>query len=173
MRPKKRNRSDWNKSDCHYLFKLMANKDEYAVARLYTSGDFEAKLKRQFEGGLKMKFHLAPPLLAKCDPDTGHLMKSEYGPWVFSAMKQWDLFGCTAECRAERAAIEDYLATLQELMTGLTPDNHALAREIAALPEKIRGFGHVKERHLAAFREEHAQLMETWHNPAERPSAAE
>ena len=167
-----------------YLFKLMAYKDEYEVARLYTSGDFEAKLKRQFEGDLTMKFHLAPPLLAKRDPDTGYLIKREYGPWVFSAMKQlaklkrlrggkWDLFGRTAERQAERAAIEDYLATLQELMTGLAPDNHALAKEIAALPEKIRGFGHVKERHLAAFREEHAQLMESWHNPAERPSAAE
>jgi indolepyruvate ferredoxin oxidoreductase len=167
-----------------YLFKLMAYKDEYEVARLYTSGDFEKKLKRQFEGDLTVTYHLAPPLLARRDPVTGHLIKREFGSWMFTAFKllarfkhlrgtRWDIFGRTEERKSERQEIQDYLATLDELTAGLTPENFALAVEIAALPEKIRGFGHIKERHLKAYHAEHGQLMEAWRNPVERPSAAE
>jgi len=166
------------------LFKLMAYKDEYEVARLYTAPEFRDKLERQFDGELKLKFHLAPPLFAQRDPDTGQLQKREYGAWVLSAFKllaglrklrgtRFDPFGYTEERRTERQLIEDYLATLDELLPGLNPDNHALALQIAAIPEKIRGYGHVKERHLKAAKGEEAQLIEAWRNPEARPTAAE
>jgi len=167
-----------------YLFKLMAYKDEYEVARLYTDGKFLDKLRAQFDGDLKLKFHLAPPLLAQRDPDTGHLQKREYGPWIFSAFKllakfkglrgtRFDVFGYTEERRMERQLIEDYVATVDELLAGLTPENHALAIEIARIPEKIRGFGHVKERHLETAKAEEAQLLEAWRNPTPHATAAE
>jgi indolepyruvate ferredoxin oxidoreductase len=167
-----------------YLFKLMAYKDEYEVARLYTDGAFLEKLNRQFDGDLKLKFQLAPPLFAQRDPDTGHLQKREYGPWIFTAFKllakmkglrggRFDVFGYTEERRTERRLIDDYIATVDELLAGLTPDNHALAVEIARIPEKIRGFGHVKERHLDAAKAEEAQLLDAWRNPTPHATAAE
>ena len=166
------------------LFKLMAYKDEYEVARLYTSGDFETKLRRQFEGALKLKFHLAPPLLARRHPETGHLVKREFGPWIFSAFKllarfkglrgtAFDIFGRSAERRQERRLIEDYLETLAALAAGLDADNHALAVEIAKLPEEIRGFGHVKERNTVRVKAREAELLTAWRHPSPRASAAE
>ncbi len=166
------------------LFKLMAYKDEYEVARLYTSEAFQAALAQQFDGDLKLKFHLAPPLLAQRDPETGELIKREYGPWVMTAFKllakmkglrggTWDIFGRTEERRAERAAIPAYRAVIEEVLSGLNPDNHALAREIANIPAQIRGFGHIKERSQKAAAAEQAQLLETWRNPQSQPTAAE
>ncbi|MBT3371662.1 MAG: indolepyruvate ferredoxin oxidoreductase family protein [Rhodospirillaceae bacterium] len=166
------------------LFKVMAYKDEYEVARLYTGEAFQAALAQQFDGDLKLKFHLAPPLLAKRDPDSGELIKREYGPWVMTAFKlltkmkglrggTFDIFGRTEERRAERAAIPAYRAVMEEVLTSLTPDNHALAREIASIPAKIRGYGHIKERSQKAAAAEQAQLLEAWRNPLSQPSAAE
>ncbi|MDP6830031.1 MAG: indolepyruvate ferredoxin oxidoreductase family protein, partial [Alphaproteobacteria bacterium] len=166
------------------LFKLMAYKDEYEVARLYSGEAFENALRQQFDGALRLKFHLAPPLLARRDPDSGHLIKREYGPWVMTAFKllakmkglrggTWDIFGRTEERRAERAAIPAYRGVLEELLAGLTPDNHALAKEIANLPAKIRGFGHIKERSQKAAAAEQIQLLEAWRNPQSQPTAAE
>jgi indolepyruvate ferredoxin oxidoreductase len=138
------------------LFKLMAYKDEYEVARLYTDGDFLKRLGQQFEGDYKLRFHLAPPLTAGRDPKTGHLRKREYGPRMLSAFRLlaklkglrgtvFDIFGRTEERRAERQAIADYRALLDEIATNLTAASHATAVELAAVPLEVRGFGHVKE----------------------------
>jgi indolepyruvate ferredoxin oxidoreductase len=164
-----------------YLFKLMAYKDEYEVARLYTSGDFETRVKQTFDGDYKLHFHLAPPLLARKD-EKGHLVKREFGPWVFTAFRllaklkglrggALDIFGYTAERRAERQLIADYRQTVAELVAGLTPANHALAVEIAQIPEQIRGYGHIKEAHLSKARARWTELTQSWRQP-QAPSAA-
>jgi indolepyruvate ferredoxin oxidoreductase len=159
-----------------YFFKLMSYKDEYEVARLYTSGEFGEKLAAQFEGDYKLRFHLAPPLLSKRDPVTGELRKREFGPWVWHAFKllaklkglrggALDVFGRTEERRTERALIGEYEATVTQLLAGLVPGKLALAVQIASIPEEIRGFGHVKERHLKAAREKQAGLLAQWAQP--------
>jgi indolepyruvate ferredoxin oxidoreductase len=158
-----------------YLFKLMAYKDEYEVARLYTSGDFEQRVRETFDGDFRLHLNLAPPLLAKKDAQ-GHLVKAEYGPWVFTAFRllkrlkflrggAFDLFGRTAERRTERQLILDYRATVEELLRKLSLGNHALAVEIARVPEFIRGYGHVKEAQLASAKAKEAQLLAQWRNP--------
>ncbi|OWW19094.1 indolepyruvate ferredoxin oxidoreductase family protein [Noviherbaspirillum denitrificans] len=151
-------------------FKLMAYKDEYEVARLYTNGQFVDKLKQQFDGDFSLKFNLAPPLLAKKD-SKGRLLKAEYGSWMWKAfgvlakMKKLrgtklDLFGHTAERKMERALIEEYRGTILSLLDKLNKDNLALAVQIAALPEKVRGFGHVKETAVQQYRDERKVLLE-------------
>jgi indolepyruvate ferredoxin oxidoreductase len=153
-----------------YLFKLMAYKDEYEVARLYTDGSFAKQIAASFDGDLKLEFHLAPPLLARHDPVTGRPRKMNFGPWMMKAFDglarfkflrgtPFDPFGYSTERKTERRLIEDYRAVVEELVKGLTPENHALAVEIASIPEKIRGFGPVKERHLTAAKAEEAALL--------------
>ena len=166
-----------------YFFKLMAYKDEYEVARLYTSGEFRKKLDEQFDGNFKLRFHLAPPLFSKRDPVTGELQKREYGPWVFAAFKllakmkglrggALDIFGRTSERRTERALIGEYETTIRSLLSRLDRDNLATAVQIASIPEEIRGFGHVKERNLAAAKEKEAKLLAGFGVPVERKAAA-
>jgi indolepyruvate ferredoxin oxidoreductase len=167
-----------------YAFKLMAYKDEYEVARLYTDGEFLRKLHGQFEGDFRLAFHLAPPLFAQRDPATGQLRKRAYGPWVMSALRllagmrrlrgtAFDVFGRTDERRTERKLIADYEALLAELCDKLTPDNHRLAVELASIPEQIRGFGHVKEAHLAKAKAREAELIAAFRAPPARATAAE
>ena len=154
-----------------YAYKLMAYKDEYEVARLYTDGVFLNNLKNTFDGDYKLQFNLAPPLLAKRDPRTGHLQKMTFGPWLLPAFRALaklrvlrgtplDVFGYTAERKMERQLIADYFATVESLLAGLKPDNVALAAEIAAIPEHIRGYGHVKEAHLDTAKAQEAALLE-------------
>ncbi|WP_182656538.1 indolepyruvate ferredoxin oxidoreductase family protein [Stenotrophomonas lacuserhaii] len=158
-----------------YLFKLMAYKDEYEVARLYTSGDFQRRLQQQFEGDYQLRFHLAPPLFAKKDAQ-GRLIKKEYGPWMLKAFGvlaklkflrggRLDPFGRTAERVGERRLITDYEATVQLLLDGLDYHRLALAVEIASIPEHIRGYGHVKEAHLEKAKAREATLLAQWNNP--------
>ncbi|MEO8742449.1 MAG: indolepyruvate ferredoxin oxidoreductase family protein, partial [Lysobacteraceae bacterium] len=165
-----------------YAFKLMAYKDEYEVARLYTSGDFQRRVAQQFEGDYKIRFHLAPPLFSKKDAD-GHLIKKEYGPWMLTAFRMlaklrflrggaFDIFGRTEERRTERKLIEDYFANINELLAGLSPDNLSLAVAIASMPERIRGYGHVKETHLAEVLPQWALLMQRWRHPVDARKAA-
>jgi indolepyruvate ferredoxin oxidoreductase len=159
-----------------YLFKLMAYKDEYEVARLYTDTDFLARVAAQFEGDYTLKVHLAPPLWAKEDPVTGEPRKRAYGPWMLSAMRvlaklkglrgtALDVFGYSAERRTERRLVDDYRRTIEELLGTLTADRIALAAEIASIPEHIRGYGPVKQRHLAEASARQAELMAEWRNP--------
>ena len=150
--------------------KLLAYKDEYEVARLYSDGDFRGKIERMFEGDYRLVFHLAPPLLAKPDPRTGEPAKMTFGPWIMGAFRllaklkglrgtAFDPFGRTEERRTERALIAEYERAVEDLLAGLSRDNHALAVEIASLPESIRGFGHVKAKSVAAARAKQAELF--------------
>ena len=155
-----------------YLFKLMAYKDEYEVARLYSETSFLDRVKSAFDGEkLRFEFHLAPPLLARRNPVTGEPKKMSFGPWilkVFAALAKLkflrgtalDPFGYTAERQTERRLIAEYEKLLDELVEGLTQNNHQFAVALAMIPEKIRGFGPVKQRHLAAAKAEEAALLE-------------
>jgi len=160
------------------LFKLMSYKDEYEVARLYSSGHFVRALEAQFEGDYRVRFHLAPPLLAQRDPRTGHLRKREFGPWMMKAFAllaplkrlrgtRLDPFGYTAERRRERALIGEYEHALGRLLDGLRPQNRDLAVEIAALPLGMRGFGHVKERNVQLVQSRGAILMQRFEDAGE------
>jgi len=161
-----------------YLFKLMAYKDEYEVARLYAGTDFLKRVEGQFEGEYRIKMHLAPPLWAKADPATGEPRKREYGPWMLKAMRllarfrflrgtALDLFGYSAERRMERQLIADYEKVVGELLDTLDAARLPLAAEIAAIPEFIRGYGPVKDRHLADAKAREAQLIAQWRNPTD------
>jgi indolepyruvate ferredoxin oxidoreductase len=142
------------------LFKVMAFKDEYEVARLYTDGTFQRMVDGLFEGGPKLKVHLSPPLLAQVDPITGRPAKRAFGPWVFALFRvmkhfkglrgtAFDPFGRSAERRHERTLRDEYLALAAEIAARLRPDNHVVAVALLAQPAKIRGFGPVKEAALA------------------------
>jgi indolepyruvate ferredoxin oxidoreductase len=166
-----------------YYFKLLAVKDEYEVARLYTDGDFVKRVAAQFEGDYKLTFHLAPPLSNKPDPVTGEAKKSTYGPWMMTAFRvlakmkglrgtPLDVFGRTHERRTERQLITDYEALIDELLPRLAPHNHAIAVELASIPEHIRGYGHVKDRHLKAAKAKEAELVASFRAAAPGAAAA-
>jgi indolepyruvate ferredoxin oxidoreductase len=152
------------------LFTVMAYKDEYEVARLYTDGAFIKKLQQQFDGDFTVDYHLAPPLLASRDPATGEPKKRAFGPWMRHVFKllTWlrplrgtvlDIFGYTQERRMERRLIADYEAIVRELSASLNPGNHALAIEIASLPAKMRGFGHIKARNVESAKACETELL--------------
>ena len=164
-----------------YFYKLMAYKDEYEVARLYTTGAFAEKVANMFEGDYKMKFHLAPPIMAKTDSN-GQLIKQEFGPWMMKAFGvlaklkglrggAFDIFGYTAERKMERALIGEYRNTVGGLLGKLNADNLSQAVAIASIPEDIRGYGHVKERHLKAAKAKEATLLASFGKPAENRAA--
>ncbi|MEX0752899.1 MAG: indolepyruvate ferredoxin oxidoreductase family protein [Xanthobacteraceae bacterium] len=154
-----------------YLFKLMAYKDEYEVARLYAAESFMQQVKAEFDGDMRFEFHLAPPLFAPRDRNTGLPRKLGFGAWMLPVFKTLaklkglrgtmiDPFGHTRERRTERKLIEDYVAMLGHILTKLDSNNHHVATALAAIPEKIRGFGHVKMLHLAAAKAEEAALLD-------------
>jgi len=155
-----------------YLFKLMAYKDEYEVARLHTDKRFTDKVEALFEGDYKLVHHLAPPGIAKKN-ERGELVKQPFGPWMRTAFgvlarlkglrgSALDLFGRSEERQMERSLIDEYRTSIEELLLKLDSGNVELAAEIARLPEEIRGYGHVKARHLAAVRPKWAALMQRW-----------
>jgi len=163
----------------------MAYKDEYEVARLYTEEAFAEQVKNTFDGEkLRLHVHLSPPLLAPKD-SAGRPRKITFGPWVFGLFRllaklkglrgtAFDIFGYSAERRTERGLIADYEAMLEEVLPRLTPENHHLAVGLAAIPEKIRGFGHIKMRNLAAAKADEAALFEQFRTgPAPLLKAAE
>ena len=166
------------------FFRLMAYKDEYEVARLYTDGRFMEQINQQFEGEFELRLNMAPPLIAQRDANTGHLQKREFGPWMLKLMPllarmkglrggPLDLFGRTAERRMERQLITDYENTIAEVLAGLNHDNHAMAATIAEVPDRIRGFGHVKEKALARAKKAEAEMLELFRAPSTRTTAAE
>lgn len=157
------------------LFRLMAYKDEYEVARLHSDPAFLTSIAQQFEGDYRLEFNLAPPLLARKDPATGRPLKRRFGAWLLpvfrglAALKglrgtPFDPFGYTAERRMERRLIERYRATVDGLLPSLDATNLELAVEIAELPSTIRGYGHVKQRAVAAFEERESQLLARYAN---------
>jgi indolepyruvate ferredoxin oxidoreductase len=146
------------------LFRLMAYKDEYEVARLYTDGRFAEKLAREFEGTPRLRFHLAPPILGRRDA-AGRPLKQAFGPWMWHVFRllaalrrlrgtPFDLFGRTAERRQERRLAEDYRRTVEDILSawGRGPIDFASALQLAKWPERIRGFGHVKDASIALAR---------------------
>ena len=168
--------TDLTEAVARYYFKLLAIKDEYEVARLYAETDFVARVAAQFEGDYKLRFHLAPPALNKPDPQAGEPRKSTYGAWmlpVFRTLAKWrrfrggalDVFGRSAERKAERALIGQYEALVDELLAKLAPANYELAVALASVPEHIRGYGHVKERHLRDAKAREAALLERFRGP--------
>lgn len=160
-------------------YKLLAYKDEYEVARLYSDGEFIARLDEQFEPGYRLSFHLAPPLLAKQDKDNGRLLKREYGAWMMPVFRllsrfkflrgsRFDPFAYTAERKMERRLISDYESGMERLFGVLSSDGvnrgdqstaqYQVAVEIAGLPEFIRGYGHIKEANLDTVQRREAIL---------------
>ena len=134
----------------------MAYKDEYEVGRLYSNGDFLAKIAQQFSGDYELRFHLAPPVLGKRDPQTQQPIKQEFGPWMLKAFAllsklrflrgtALDPFGSTMERKQERADIKDYQDLIVLFTDSLSEENYEIAKELADLPAKLRGFGHVKD----------------------------
>jgi len=161
---------DLAKAAARYLYKLMAYKDEYEVARLLGDAGFWRGINEQFEGNLRVEFHIAPQLFNRRDPDTGRAKKWTLGPWMrpgFAVLAKGkrlrgtalDVFGRTAHRREERALIGHYEATIEELLGSLDLDNRDLAVEIASIPEHIRGYDLVKDAHLRDAREREAELL--------------
>ncbi len=159
--------------------KLLAIKDEYEVARLYTDGQFEAALKTQFARWDAVRLHLAPPIFGRRNAQ-GHPIKTSFGPWVLVALRglaklrtvrgtALDVFGHTQERRTERALVVEYESIIDELLTGLdaTRLNHAVT--IARVPERIRGFGHVKLANIATARAQWAAELSAWRAGPARP----
>jgi indolepyruvate ferredoxin oxidoreductase len=163
-----------------YLFKVMAYKDEYEVARLFTNSEFQDQVRRTFVPGVRMMFHLAPPLLSRIDPATGELRKRAFGPWVITVFRilaklrglrgtVFDPFGYTEERRTERRLIGEYRACLEHILMKLRPENMDLAVEIAQIPEAIRGYGPVKTRNLVQARTRWTELMQRWGKQGHAP----
>ncbi|MFK8030141.1 MAG: indolepyruvate ferredoxin oxidoreductase family protein [Gammaproteobacteria bacterium] len=158
-----------------YAYKLMAYKDEYEVARLYSDPEFKRKLTEQFEGDYKLQFNLSPPAIAPKDKVTGLPKKMTFGAWMMPAFgllaklkflrgTAFDFFGRTDERKMERQLIVDYEKTIAEVLETLSNDNHALAVEIASIPEQIRGYGHVKEEHVEKAKDIETKLLAAWRN---------
>ena len=165
-----------------YLFKLMAYKDEYEVARLHAETGFQQKVAAMFEGDFRINFHLAPPMIARRN-DKGELQKMKFGPAMLAGFRvlarlkglrgtPLDLFGRSEERRTERALIGQYRDSIDHVLASLDAGNHALAVEIARIPEQIKGFGHVKERNLAAARVQWDRLLQQWNDPQHARQAA-
>ncbi len=154
------------------LFKLMAYKDEYEVARLYRSDHFRTALSQQFEGDFKLSFHMAPPLVARRDKRSGELRKQRFGAWmmpVFALLARakrlrgtvLDPFGYSAERRMERGLVAEYATLVDTIIARLTPETREALIEVAVLPMAIRGYGHVKEKAVAAYRNALADRLST------------
>ena len=157
-------------------FKLMTYKDEYEVARLYSSDAFRAGLDAQFDGDAKLRIHLAPPLLSKINPTTGAPIKRAFGPWIFTAMRilakakflrggPFDIFGKTKERRMERQLIIDYFALVNDLCQTLTPSRYDDSVKTLSMVNKVRGFGHVKDRNFQQYQLDLKAQLDTLNQP--------
>jgi indolepyruvate ferredoxin oxidoreductase len=167
-----------------YYAKLLAYKDEYEVARLHVDPVFRERIAAQFEGDYELHFHLAPPAVSHADPVTGRIRKKEFGPWmmaVFGVLARlkglrgtaFDPFARSEDRKLERRLITEYEALIAEIVTGLSPETHATAVALAALPEQIRGYGHVKEASLESARKRWDELLAAFRSPSSTRRAAE
>jgi indolepyruvate ferredoxin oxidoreductase len=158
-------------------FKLLAYKDEYEVARLYTDGAFQRAVAEEFEGDLKLEFHLAPPIFAKPDPITGRPRKRKFGAWTMGLFRvlarlkglrgtAFDPFGHGEDRKLERRLIAEYEALIDVILDGVTTANHALAAALASLPDGIRGYGPVKRESVDAAKAKEAELLTRFRAPA-------
>jgi indolepyruvate ferredoxin oxidoreductase len=159
----------------HALFKLMAIKDEYEVARLFADGSFKRQLNQEFSAWEKLEFHLAPPILGRRDK-RGHLRKQSFGPWMmrvfhllagmrFLRGSLLDPFAYIAERRWERRLLKDYEAALDLIAERLSPANLSIAVALAGYPRKIRGYGHVKEAQARPALAERERLIKAFTEP--------
>jgi indolepyruvate ferredoxin oxidoreductase len=164
------NSSKLAESAARYYYKLLAYKDEYEVARLYTNGDFIKDLESQFSGDYKLVFHLAPPLLSGIDPATGRPKKREFGPWMLKALSvlktfrflrgtPFDIFGYNPERKIERALIGEYEELVDLVLKNANAENLDLCAEILSLPDSIRGYGPVKIQNIEAYYKRKADLV--------------
>jgi indolepyruvate ferredoxin oxidoreductase len=169
-------RHEFSKAVARSYFKLLAYKDEYEVARLYTGKDFVESIDAQFEGEYRLEFNLAPPWLSKRDRRTGEIHKKTFGPWmlkIFNVLKKFkrlrgtslDPFSYTSDRKLERQLIRGFEKDLEKLLTGLNQDNYQTATAIAELPMKIRGYGHVKLAAVENVRAIRDPLWESFDNP--------
>ena len=167
-----------------YYAKLLAYKDEYEVARLHADPIFQERIAAQFEGDYKIHFHLAPPVMSRADPVTGRIKKRQFGPWMMNVFRLLaplkglrgtavDPFGRSPDRKLERRLIAEYERLVEELIERLDSGNHATAVALASIPEQIRGYGHVKEAHLAAARQREAELLAAFRAPRDARQAAE
>jgi indolepyruvate ferredoxin oxidoreductase len=166
--------SELTRAVARYLFKLMAYKDEYEVARLFTEFDVRQYLDREFEGDYRIEFNMAPPLLGRRDPRTGRYPKIQLGPWmrpVFLLLAKlrflrgtvFDIFGKSEHRRRERQLIDQYRTTLEGVLAKLSPHNQGLALEIASVPEMIRGYDVVKERYIEEAAKHEKALLDRFY----------
>ncbi len=166
-------KSELSEAVARYFFKVMSYKDEYEVARLHSDGRLVRQVAEQFTGNYKLEFNLAPPLFARRNPDTGLPMKTTFGPWMMKAFGMlaglkflrgtpFDPFGLSRERRAERRLVKDYEKTVNMMLETLSRDNHAIAVDIARIPEQIRGYGYVKERHLTEAKAREQELLDAY-----------
>ena len=150
------------------------------MARLYTDGDYLKKLNVAFEGDFTLAFHMSPPLLAKPDPVTGIPRKRAFGPWVLSAFRLMaklkgvrgtplDIFGYGEDRKLDRRLIVEYERLVEELIANLDARDYEAAVELASIPEAIRGYGHVKQRHVKHAKQREAALLEKFRNKS-RPA---
>ncbi len=160
-----------------HLFRLMSYKDEYEVARLFSDGRFRQQLAAQFEGDYRFRFHMAPPWFAKRNPHTRQPEKRQLPGWTLVGLgwlapfkrlrgTRLDPFGQSEERKQERALIEEYQAAIQTLLPNLNPDNYARAVEIAKLPQSVRGYGHVKMAAMGPYRQQLADGVRRFREPA-------
>jgi indolepyruvate ferredoxin oxidoreductase len=152
--------------------KLLAYKDEYEVARLYSNGEFTRQLQAQFEGDYRLEFHLAPSWRAKRDPHSGTPRKRSFGPWMLKAFNvlatfkflrgtAFDPFGRSLERHQERGLINSYEADIELILSHLNASNRHTALSLARLPEKIRGYGHVKDSAMKAAALQAARMRQS------------
>src|SRR4030095_16865743 len=160
-----------------YYAKLLAYKDEYEVARLHVDPLFRERIGAQFEAAYELHFPLAPPALSHADPVTGLIKKKEFGPWMMTAFGvlarlKWlrgtafDPFARSEDRKLERRLIAEYAALVAEILAGLSAENHATAVALAALPEQIRGYGHIKEGNVASVRKRQEELLAAFRSPS-------
>ncbi|MDE2601657.1 MAG: indolepyruvate ferredoxin oxidoreductase family protein [Bradyrhizobium sp.] len=160
--------------------KLLAYKDEYEVARLYTDGSFERQLREQFEGDFRISFNLAPPMLGGAKDALGRPKKRAFGAWMMPAFRMLaglrglrgtplDIFGHSPDRKLERELIASYEKDVAAVLGALSPETLETAVELLSLPDRIRGYGPVKEKATAAAKARHAQLIADLANPPPAP----
>jgi indolepyruvate ferredoxin oxidoreductase len=173
---------DLARAVARYYFQLLAYKDEYEVARLYTDGSFRRQVGEEFSGDYKLELNLAPQLFNRRHPRTGRAKKHAFGPWIFPALgvlakgkrirgTSLDVFGKTAHRRQERELIREYETTIREMLPLLRPENGAVAVELASVPEHIRGFDTIKDNSIAAARAETERLLDQLRSSEREPAA--
>jgi indolepyruvate ferredoxin oxidoreductase len=160
--------------------KLLAYKDEYEVARLYTDGRFEKQIRDQFDGDFKISFNLAPPMLAGGKDALGRPRKRAFGAWMMPVFRllakmrglrgtAFDIFGHSADRRLERDLIAGYEKDVAHVLTVLSPLTLDTAIELLSLPDRIRGYGPVKEKSVRDAKARYAQLAADLANPPPAP----